>query len=211
MTTINLKPMYASIFLISLVLLSGIPLISGSISTNIAKAKYANTNTQTQAVDNDCTGPNANCAVNSPQTQGDGSASTPMNTQVSKFEEKVEIQEIPGGAGVPTIIVQRNVVCPEGFQCPTVSQFFIDINTVPEALIDGEIIPMGPFASETRLFLIGATEFQYSIRIDSSLFPPIPPGLSLTIDRLNCSGTVDTIVAQECRLVMRFTPQQPAQ
>jgi hypothetical protein len=72
---------YVSIFAIVLVLLSGIPLISGG-AMNFADARYANT--QTHANTNDCdTG--TNCAINSPQTQGDGSASSPTNLQISKF------------------------------------------------------------------------------------------------------------------------------
>ena len=80
--------MYLSIFMILLVLLSGIPLISGSGTVNFASAKYL-TNTQTQANANDCnTG--TNCAINSPQTQGDGSANSPINSQISRFNEAQE-------------------------------------------------------------------------------------------------------------------------
>lgn len=61
-----------------MVLLSGIPLISDD-AMNFADARY--TNTQTQANANDCnTG--TNCAINSPQTQGDGSSRAPTNLQI---------------------------------------------------------------------------------------------------------------------------------
>ena len=54
------------------ILLSDIPITSVGGTTNYAHAKYANT--QTQANTNDCnTG--TDCAITSPQTQGDGSAS----------------------------------------------------------------------------------------------------------------------------------------
>ena len=61
-----MKVKYISIFAIVLVLLSGIPLISGG-ATNYANAKYA-TDTQTQANANECEG-GANCAINSPDTK----------------------------------------------------------------------------------------------------------------------------------------------
>ena len=77
--------MYVLIFTILLVLLSGIPRISSPGAINYASARYANT--QTQANANDCnTG--TNCAINSPQTQGDGSASSPTNLQISKSREE---------------------------------------------------------------------------------------------------------------------------
>ena len=75
----NMKVKYVSIFTIVSVLLSGIPLISSS-AKNYANARYANT--QTQANANECEG-GTNCAVNSPHTQGDGVASTPLSLQIS--------------------------------------------------------------------------------------------------------------------------------
>src|SRR5687768_13380387 len=77
----NMKVILVSIFTIVLVLLSGIPLISGPGIMNFASARYA-TNTQTQANANECEG-GTNCAINSPQTQGDGIASTPLSLQIS--------------------------------------------------------------------------------------------------------------------------------
>jgi hypothetical protein len=75
---------YVSIFAITLVLTSGIPLFSGPGVINNASARYAPAETQTQANANDCdTG--TNCAINSPQTQGDGSASSPTNLQISNL------------------------------------------------------------------------------------------------------------------------------
>jgi hypothetical protein len=60
-----MKVKYAPLFAIVLVLLSGVPLMSGS-STNYANARYENT--QTQANANECQD-GTNCAINSPQTQ----------------------------------------------------------------------------------------------------------------------------------------------
>jgi hypothetical protein len=49
--------------------MSGLPLMSGGVINN-AYARYA-TNTQTQPNANECE-IGTNCAINSPQTQGDG-------------------------------------------------------------------------------------------------------------------------------------------
>src|SRR5688572_27287202 len=77
-----MKVKYVSIIAIVLVLISGLPLLVGG-AMNFASARYANT--QTQANANECeTG--TNCAMNSPQTQGDGIASTPMSLQISKTD-----------------------------------------------------------------------------------------------------------------------------
>ena len=73
--TMKITYVLISIFTIVLVLLSGIPLMSGG-ATNYANAKYANT--QTQANANECD-EGTTCAINSPQTQGDGSVSSPTH------------------------------------------------------------------------------------------------------------------------------------
>jgi hypothetical protein len=92
-----MKVKKVSIFAIVLVLLSSIPLISNNV-TNYASAKYA-TNTQTQANANECDN-GSNCAINSPQTQGDGSASSPTNLQISKFNEEASTTPPPSDPGV---------------------------------------------------------------------------------------------------------------
>jgi hypothetical protein len=82
-----MKVKYVSIFAIILVLMSGLPLFSGPGVINNASAKYAPAESQTQANAKDCnTG--TNCAINFPQTQGDGNASSPINLQISKFNEE---------------------------------------------------------------------------------------------------------------------------
>lgn len=104
-----MKVTYVSIFVIVIVLLSGIPLISDD-AMNFADARY--TNTQTQANANDCnTG--TNCAINSPQTHGDGSSSSPTNLQISRFnEEQEEIGEEPNPGAKGFVEVQKIVICP---------------------------------------------------------------------------------------------------
>jgi hypothetical protein len=104
-----MKVTYVSIFAIVIVLLSGISLISDD-AMNFADARY--TNTQTQANANDCnTG--TNCAINSPQTQGDGSSSSPTNLQISRFnEEQEKIGEEPNPGAKGFVEVQKIVICP---------------------------------------------------------------------------------------------------
>jgi len=104
-----MKVTYVSIFAIVIVLLSGIPLISDD-AMNFADARY--TNTQTQANANDCnTG--TNCAINSPQTQGDGSSSSPTNLQISRFnEEQEKIGEEPNPGAKGFVEVEKIVICP---------------------------------------------------------------------------------------------------
>jgi hypothetical protein len=113
-----MKVKYLSIFAIVLVLLSGIPLVSGA-GMNYVNAKYAPANTQSQGNANDCdTG--TNCAINSPQTQGDGTANSPTNLQISKFNEEQDVgvgeEPNPGARGF--VEVTKTVICPTGFQCP---------------------------------------------------------------------------------------------
>jgi hypothetical protein len=92
-----MKITYLSIFMILLVLLSGIPLISGSGTVNFASARYANT--QTQANANECdTG--TNCAINSPQTKGDSTANSPANLQISEANEEASTP-LPPTSGEP--------------------------------------------------------------------------------------------------------------
>jgi hypothetical protein len=76
-----MKVTYVSLLVLVLVLLSGVPLISSPSTTNYANARYANTQAQSNA--NECdTG--TNCAMNSAQSQGDGSASSPTNLQITE-------------------------------------------------------------------------------------------------------------------------------
>ena len=88
-----MKPAYVSIFSIVLVLMSGIPFMTGGGS---AYAKFVSTKTQSQANINNCSN-DSNCAITSPQTQGDGSASSPTNIQISEFNEQGQING--GGVG----------------------------------------------------------------------------------------------------------------
>lgn len=110
----NMKVRYVSIFMIVLVLLSGIPLISSS-AMNYANARYANTQTQANAYE--CEG-GTNCAVNSPQTQGDGVASTPLSLQISNSG----LQGPPGPQGLAGPKGDTGAIGPQGPAGPQGSQ-----------------------------------------------------------------------------------------
>jgi hypothetical protein len=70
-----------------LVLLSGMPVLSSGSVANYASARYAPADTQSQGNSNECdTG--SNCGITSPQSQGDGTANSPVNTQISGFNEE---------------------------------------------------------------------------------------------------------------------------
>ena len=94
-------------FVTALVLTSGIPLFSGSSVINNVSARYApQANTQTQANANECdTG--SNCGITSPQTQGDGTANSPINLQISKFNgEEEQIGVTPPNSPLPEGVVE---------------------------------------------------------------------------------------------------------
>jgi hypothetical protein len=116
-----MKVKYIPIFVLVglLAILSGMPALSTGI-TNYAYAKYA-TNTQTQANANECeTG--TNCVINSPQTQGDGTANSPTNLQISKFNEE-QVEEPPVGAFLVSLDSCIRLVSPfpDGYRCTVVS------------------------------------------------------------------------------------------
>ena len=97
-------------FVTALVLTSGIPLFSGSSVINNVSARYApQANTQTQANANECdTG--SNCAITSPQTQGDGTANSPINLQISKFnEEEEQVGVTPPTSPLPEGVVELDL------------------------------------------------------------------------------------------------------
>ena len=123
-----------------LVLISGMPVLSSGSFTGTAQARYA-ADTQTQANSNECdTG--TNCAITSPQTQGDGTANSPLNLQISKFNEQQDEQD--GGVGEPLpddpigfLRLITEFVCPQGFVCPpTLKVIHTDGVALPESTLD---------------------------------------------------------------------------
>ena len=162
-----MKVTYVSIFAIVIVLLSGIPLKSDD-AMNFADARY--TNTQTQANANDCnTG--TNCAINSPQTQGDGSSSSPTNLQISRFnEEKEKIGEEPNPGAKGFVEVQKSDLsnCRQGFVCPTAGSFTMNVD------VSGYVTMRNPHT-----------------------FPGTPPpGIVQVVINLRAGGTANYIVTE---------------
>jgi hypothetical protein len=72
---------------------------------NYASARHA-TNTQTQPNANECE-IGTNCAITSPQNQGDGTANSPANTQISNFNEEQD-EGVESPVGQPLDIVVQN-------------------------------------------------------------------------------------------------------
>jgi hypothetical protein len=117
-----MKATYISISVIVLVLLSGTLLTSG-YAMNSVYARYSKT--QSQANANTCS-IGTNCGITSPQTQGDSSASSPTNLQISRFNE--EASSIPPASGSNndfTAHMQINtfVNCPQDSACPQSNDF----------------------------------------------------------------------------------------
>lgn len=180
-----MKVKCVSILVIVLVLISGLPLIAspGALNMIYANAKYAPANTQTQANTNDCnTG--TNCAITSPQTQGDGTANSPTNLQISglRDEQRQEPQVPPI---VTVVIVTKIVECPEGFSvvCPRSEDFTLRVvseNLVP-VTFQGD--------SRTGTFVQLSTGF-FSVQEVGR--PPDPPGLRFaqSVGSGDCQGTI---------------------
>ena len=208
---IHMKIKYVSIFAMALILLSGIPLISGG-TINFSSAKYL-TNTQTQANANECdTG--TNCAINNPQTQGDGSASSPTNLQISKFNEVQE--EGPTTPDSPAILighvrVTTEVRCPQGFVCPVASDFVMqasargpsgNIIIIDPRLFNGEVDGRDVrfvFTTSPALYLISQT------------VPPTPQGLTLTTtDSPECVGDLQNGVTRNCLFINEYRVSTPS-
>jgi hypothetical protein len=107
-----MKMAYISIFAICLVLMSGVPFMIGGGSN--AYARFASTKTQSQANTNNCNN-GTNCALTSPQTQGDGSASSPTSSQISNL--KGELQDLVSSVKTFNFDLANCHVEPSAFNC----------------------------------------------------------------------------------------------
>ena len=198
-----------------LVLLSGLLLIAspGALDMNYANAKYAPADSQTQANANDCDN-GSNCAITSPQTQGDGTANSPTNLQISGFNEEQEHGDGSDGVGVGEIGVgilrfNVNVKCPAGFACPSPQDFQYGVTA--RAQFGGSVtaIPSQFSGSDSSLVLLILNHLLDPREITSIFFfidqtaPPTPPGLALrpivTGDCFGNLGPSDLIVSGEFR------------
>ncbi|HEY1247426.1 MAG TPA: hypothetical protein VGE97_00420 [Nitrososphaera sp.] len=157
-----------SIFAIVLVLMSGVPFMSGGGSN--AYARYAR-NTQTQTNINTCSN-GTNCAITSPQTQGEGSVSSPTNVQISKFNE--EGRNNGGGVGstqpfgaVKVSIDKCSIDVLPSRDCPSTLRFTITV-TGNSSLPQPYIFDLGNHESAT----LPLPEGPYRIKVGT------PPGFS---------------------------------
>jgi hypothetical protein len=185
-----MKFTYVSLFVIALVIMSGLPLISGG-TINYANAKYA-TNTQSQANSNECdTG--TNCAITSPQNQGDGTANSPTNLQISEFNEVEQEVGVIGPPNEDFIEVTNFVTCPFDTDCPRVDTFVMRVETNDGAdiptILDTKIFPMEANFSPS----LGKANVPISsnvvIEVANLIVPPAPPGLHLvTTTTGDCNG-----------------------
>jgi hypothetical protein len=87
--------------------MSGMLFISGGSTY----AKFVSTKTQSQANTNNCSN-GTNCAITSPQTQGDGTASSPTNVQISRFNKENQdgVGVEPNPITVPVTFTVRDCV-----------------------------------------------------------------------------------------------------
>lgn len=118
-----MKTALVSIFAIVFVLMSGMPFMSGGAMTS-AYAMYAR-NTQSQANTNSCNN-GVNCGITSPQTQGDDSASSPTNVQISKFNEETSSSTPPTSGSndfIAHMQVNTFVNCHQDSACPQSNDF----------------------------------------------------------------------------------------
>jgi hypothetical protein len=205
-----MKVKYVSIFTIFLVLVSGIPLISGG-AMNYANAKYA-TNSQSQANANECE-VGTNCAINSPQTQGDGTANSPTNLQISRFNDEEEEQEGNGGVdgGVfdcvrpfdcAQLFVKKIVICPTGFVCPTPDKFTMKVEMGLSEFSEAnpEIFPGSDVGAGTLVTLIWPLfEHDPITYTTTETAPPTPPALTLVQSATqDCVGEVKKDDVKNC-------------
>jgi hypothetical protein len=105
-----MKTVYVSIFALVLVLMSGMPFSSGGS----AYAKYVSTKTQSQVNINNCSN-DSNCAITSPQSQRDGSARSPINTQISNFNGELQ-GSVSSGEQINFTLTNCHVE-PSSFNC----------------------------------------------------------------------------------------------
>jgi len=179
---VKFTPIFALVGLLAI--LSGMPALSTGI-TNYAYAKYG-TNTQTQANANECdTG--SNCAITSPQTQGDGTANSPTNLQISKFNEEQGEPNSPSDPSIARLDFNVEVECPIGMEvvCPDPEDFmhlvraFFPAPSPPVSIVPDE------FSGQAIIdFLFDGQQTTYLISIGP---PDNPHGLWLR-DPLSLTG-----------------------
>lgn len=192
--------MYFPIFVLVglLSIMSGMPMLSSGSITNYANAKYA-PNTQTQANNNDCT-TGANCGIISPQTQGDGTAISPTNLQISKFNE----QQDGIGDGTPIgamLTVKKLVICPPGLNevCPKPNEFRLLLTF---SVSEDRFFVAIPGSTRGQQLVIPVSILPSEYTIEELENPPTPEGLVLV---QSTSGDCQGIFNIGDRLICTFT------
>jgi hypothetical protein len=210
-----MKREYALMLAIVLVLLSGIPLITDPGATNNANAKYADT--QTQAKANNCDD-SSNCAINSPQTQGDGTANSPTNLQISEANEEASTS-LPPTSGEPTAFLQiaTHVRCDPGFDCPNANDFEYDIIPVeqgvsaePQTFIGSDIGTVIKFTNfdEPTIDFVLLSAFPTTPEMSTMIIPRearCDPGAVIVHDMRDIfEGSLDTSSTPRCEIDFHF-------
>lgn len=201
-----MKLTYVSMFVIALVIMSGAPLMSSPSVMNFASARYAPANTQSQANNNECdTG--TNCAITSPQTQGDGTANSPTNLQITGIGEATEDE--PPTQGRALLIVKKHVICPASFVCPSAEKFTMRIFGNAITNFNNSIFPGSETGTPVEVFLALDRGF---FRVDE-VSPLNPPGLINHLSQEGCgTGTreiINTGQTVTCTMINEFRQVPP--
>jgi hypothetical protein len=191
------KITYVSIFAIVLVLLSGMPLISGG-AMNPVYAKYASTKTQSQTNTNNCNN-GSNCAITSPQTQGNGNLINPFGIQSDLPPKQIPPQVSPD-FGVLKIV--KIVNCPRGFEdvCPKPEDFrLLTIFSVTIDTMESHFFVLTPGSSEGNELLIPELLLPASYIVREGENPPVPAGLALVqFSSTDCRDTLSPNEQKTC-------------
>jgi hypothetical protein len=165
-----------SIFTIALVLLSGIPSISGIGSTiSYANAKYSNS--QVQSFVNECghdESSGINCVASGLQTQADGSATaTPIvSNVVGQGQQGPPGPPGPQGPPGPDKELQvRTIIPSEGVGVEAGESAVVEAQCAPDEVVTGggtSYVPVDPTANEINpLELDLATPDGWGFRVDN--------------------------------------------
>jgi hypothetical protein len=206
------KIKYVSLFVILLVLTSAISLFSGTRTIDYVSARYAPENTQTQANENECT-TGTNCGITSPQSQGDGTANSPTNLQISKLNEEQD-----GIGGEPSVVnpaflsVFVQVTCLNVDTCPpqtpSPNDFEFRMANIPfPAVAVSPVFFRGSQTGTEIHFDFQRPEIATSstFRVDVEFAPPTPPGLSGPEITSGCQGTINSgEFFRTCAILIRY-------
>jgi hypothetical protein len=158
--------------------------------------------------------------------QGDGTANSPTNLQISESNEEASTTPPPTTGAGEHAVVQINtfVSCPQGFVCPDSNDFLYDI-TIDRSQCS-EAPPVHCLFNATPLSFSGdLTVVTFDIINFGSFdltvtLPPTPPGLTLHLLDLTCdppgaltqtgpttfSGTIQEDTFSFCLINYKYSP-----